>query len=141
MNPFKYVQLGFKFAVALIRHVTDGVAEVTEEQYDARLNVCAECPERTDDWKCKVCKCHLELKAAWRSEGCPQGRWPLIVVQEDVKPAPPSPPQKCGSCRPTATSPPRDAEALAQELMRRHDLPTTTPIIRPPSSSPEGRQE
>ena len=80
---FDKIQLGFKFASALIKHIADGGAQVEEKDYDARLDVCAECPERTPDWKCGVCKCHLKLKAAWRSEDCPLGKWPLIKQESE----------------------------------------------------------
>jgi hypothetical protein len=67
------------FGKAVVKHVADGGKHVSDEVYLARLSVCANCqsldPERM---RCleKSCGCRLKVKARWRSESCPQGKWP-----------------------------------------------------------------
>lgn len=65
-----------KFARAAARHIADGAAEVSQEEREKRMAICASCDQfdaaRT---ACRSCGCGLTLKARWRSEDCPLGKW------------------------------------------------------------------
>ena len=65
-----------RFAKAVIEHVKDGCASVSSEQLAERLRVCEGCPLR-HGLRCSHsdCGCFLWLKAKWRSEDCPAGKW------------------------------------------------------------------
>lgn len=62
-------------AGALVRHAADGLARVGDDEYAARLVICDHC-EQKEGTTCRACGCVLALKASWRSEGCPLGKWP-----------------------------------------------------------------
>jgi hypothetical protein len=67
------------FGKAVVKHVADGGKHVSDEVYLARLSVCANCPSLDPErMRCleKSCGCRLKVKARWRSESCPQGKWP-----------------------------------------------------------------
>ncbi|MFN0055927.1 MAG: DUF6171 family protein [Planctomycetales bacterium] len=63
------------FAQALLRHWGDGCRDVEVECYRERLEACGACPLQRET-RCLVCGCRVEIKARWRSETCPAGRWP-----------------------------------------------------------------
>lgn len=69
------------FGRAIVRHVADQGREVTEDQYQARLLICAACPwfhAPTNACRHESCGCRLQLKARWQSEDCPLGKWPAV---------------------------------------------------------------
>jgi hypothetical protein len=75
------------FTKAVVKHAADGLERLSEDEYEERLAVCqgtdntppcaAFNPETAicRDWRCG---CSLHKKAWWRSEDCPQGRWPDV---------------------------------------------------------------
>jgi hypothetical protein len=73
---------------AVARHVADGLGEVGEGEYEARLRTCEGCERRTESWTCAhpKCGCYLIKKAWWASERCPEGKWP--GEENAVKPSP-----------------------------------------------------
>ena len=70
----------WRFVKALTRHAADGLRKCTQEEVNHRLSICQLCPAFTGD-RCRECGCRCnERKAflnklAWRSEGCPLGKW------------------------------------------------------------------
>lgn len=68
------------FGSAVVRHAADGLQKVSDETYATRLGACANCEScDTLNWICreKSCGCQLKIKAGWRSETCPQGKWDM----------------------------------------------------------------
>lgn len=65
-----------KLTGAVVRHIADGATEVPAEEREKRMAICAGCDQfdaaRT---VCQSCGCGLTLKARWRSENCPLGKW------------------------------------------------------------------
>lgn len=64
---------------AVVRHAADGLKKLDDAAYQQRLAVCSQCPSCDSlNWICrdKSCGCHLKIKAGWRSENCPQAKWP-----------------------------------------------------------------
>ena len=71
------------YAVAVSRHAKDGFAILPDREIAARLAVCVDCDrfeEREGRPICgdARCGCFLVKKAGWRSEDCPQGKWPPV---------------------------------------------------------------
>ena len=52
----------------------DGQVIVTEPVQMARLQLCANCPNRAED-QCGLCHCYLFAKSALTTETCPAGKW------------------------------------------------------------------
>jgi hypothetical protein len=87
-------------ARAAAGHAADGLAEVSDDEYASRLTTCEGCAlRRPEDWVCQhpTCGCFLTIKAKWRSETCPLGKWELPVVSAAPQPSPTGN-QKCVPC-------------------------------------------
>lgn len=75
-----------KFVGAAVRHAADGFARVDDKELGGRLATCALCEHRRKaDWVCEKCGCYITVKATWRSETCPLGKWELPMATQDVK--------------------------------------------------------
>ena len=75
-------KMASNFTKAVVRHAADGGREVTPAEYAARLEVCNGC-EFQKNGRClhANCGCFLSKKAWWRSENCPEGKWPDLDEQ------------------------------------------------------------
>ena len=69
------------FAVAVVEHVAAGMPMATEAPKNARLAVCRAC-EYYDAGRCRVCTCHMDIKADWAEQGCPIGKWGPVAAEE-----------------------------------------------------------
>lgn len=58
------------YGEAVINHAIDGFANVPEQVYNERLEVCLACPLMVDK-ECGICGCPIVKKALWASESCP----------------------------------------------------------------------
>ena len=75
-GPSLIIQAG-NLISAVATHVTRGMKTCTEEEVKSRLDVCHSCPFYNQEKDtCKVCGCHLSIKAKWREQQCPKGYWP-----------------------------------------------------------------
>jgi hypothetical protein len=67
------------FGKAVVRHVADGGAKVSDEVYEKRLSTCRQC-DLCDKSRMvcahSSCGCFLIIKARWQSESCPLQKWP-----------------------------------------------------------------
>lgn len=68
------IELAANFTKAMAEHVADGLKHVDHDEYQARLEACTICDQRTAN-RCAACGCFLHAKAALRSTECPLGRW------------------------------------------------------------------
>lgn len=76
----------WNFTVAIAKHVRDGAVLVTAEEQAGRLAICQACPLLKDEvCTSPACGCVIDggrtkywNKLAWRSETCPEGKWPDI---------------------------------------------------------------
>ena len=76
---------GMNFAQASVRHMADGMNQATEVVFEQRLAICRECELcETTMMICRhpKCGCYLQIKASWRSQACPLGKWPAIETDE-----------------------------------------------------------
>src|SRR6185312_4081601 len=69
------------FTKAMAKYVASGMKILDEEKVQARLDVCALCPQRNDQ-RCSKCGCFLVErpdggpgKALMATEFCPLGKW------------------------------------------------------------------
>jgi hypothetical protein len=72
--PPSFARKAVSFVKAVVRHAADGFERVTDEALAARLATCGTC-EHHIDGSCTLCGCGLAIKATWRSESCPKGKW------------------------------------------------------------------
>jgi hypothetical protein len=66
-------------AKATIKHINDNMTIVTTDQYEERISICSDCSLREKD-ECThpSCGCVISRKAWWRSEDCPEEKWPKL---------------------------------------------------------------
>jgi len=60
---------------ALTAFAADGCRTVPKATYRIRLQTCAACPRREDNW-CLECGCFLPVMAKGRAWHCPLDKWP-----------------------------------------------------------------
>ena len=65
----------WNLAKALTAFAADGCRTVPKATYRIRLQTCAACPRREDNW-CRECGCFLPVKAKGRAWDCPLEKWP-----------------------------------------------------------------
>ena len=78
MEP-SLVQKALSLGAAVVRHAADGAFKLDDAAYFARLDICRSCGScDAIRMVCRdpSCGCQLYIKARWRSEKCPQGKWP-----------------------------------------------------------------
>ena len=65
----------WNLAESIAGFVADGMQTVSKLQYEERLKICNDCPQRSDN-RCLKCGCNLSLKARGRAMKCPLNKWP-----------------------------------------------------------------
>ena len=74
------IQKAKNFATSAAKHVKAGMPRASQEQIDARFQICQGC-EHFDGKACKKCGCPIKReqafvsKLAWANEKCPVGKW------------------------------------------------------------------
>lgn len=70
------------FGKAVVKHVADGGKHVSDEVYLVCLSVVPTARHSIPSGCAagKSCGCRLKVKARWRSESCPQQKWPASQV-------------------------------------------------------------
>lgn len=69
-------------AKATAKFVADKGKTVSPANYEVRLKECNNCVYHEDN-RCELCGCNLTVKAKWRQEKCPLGKWPHY--KRDIK--------------------------------------------------------
>lgn len=73
-----FIQMAKNFSTDLAKYIAEGQPNVSQEDYEARLEACNTCPHLARAKKrCTLCGCYLEEKAKWRTAICPDepSRW------------------------------------------------------------------
>jgi hypothetical protein len=67
----------FGFCRSLLRHLRGGMQKASFAEYARRLSVCSACPSQLGpiNRRCKECGCNVRIKARWKNEKCPLGKW------------------------------------------------------------------
>jgi hypothetical protein len=68
------LQQAANFGGAVVRHVANGMKQVSPEEKQRRLDLCVIC-EHYANGRCAKCGCGLDSKTGWDSERCPIGKW------------------------------------------------------------------
>ncbi|MBC8356991.1 MAG: hypothetical protein H8E66_33890 [Planctomycetes bacterium] len=76
-RPPGLARQAWNLAASLASFVADGCKTVTEQEYQARLEICDPCDQRHRNL-CLKCGCSLSLKARGRAFQCPLNKWPHI---------------------------------------------------------------
>jgi len=72
----------WNYGTAVLRHAADGRRHVNDQVYQQRLELCRCCSScDVPRMVCREpsCGCQLHIKARWRSEQCPLGKWPQAI--------------------------------------------------------------
>ena len=68
--------LAKNLGTSVVGHVIDGFKQVTEEEFNKRIDICKGCDQyNSGQNRCNHCGCFLKVKASWNSEKCPLGKW------------------------------------------------------------------
>lgn len=62
------------FGKAAVAHVKTGMAHVSEEEKQRRLDICNLCDKKKGN-RCSECGCLLQIKTSWQSSECPLKKW------------------------------------------------------------------
>jgi len=69
-------QMAKNFIASAAKHIQNGMQNVTDEQQQERLKICAGCEFAVEGGsRCGKCGCFLETKTKWASSSCPIGKW------------------------------------------------------------------
>jgi len=64
------------FLSSVASHLVNGLPQVDQETMEARLALCDSCDKlRHSDKRCAMCGCFVSVKARWKGEKCPEGKW------------------------------------------------------------------
>lgn len=67
---------------AVIKHVANGMVNVSDSVKEERMNICKSCPLfNSSNTTCNQCGCYLVEKTKWASEKCPIDKWGEIKTQ------------------------------------------------------------
>lgn len=66
-----------KFMKSAATHIMSG-EKTPLKNHDERMKICEVCPENLGGM-CGICKCVLFIKASWKEQECPLGKWPQIT--------------------------------------------------------------
>ena len=63
------------FTNELGKFISAGAPVVDKFQYEDRIKTCLSCEHLKRNKRCGLCGCVVEMKAAWETAECPDGRW------------------------------------------------------------------
>ena len=72
------VQQAGNLTKAVIKHVSNGLKLVTDEERERRMDICKKCihyMENNGNPRCLDCGCFLKTKTTWAKENCRLGHW------------------------------------------------------------------
>ena len=81
------VEMAKNFSKDLAKYIAAGASNVSEKDYEERLDACSKCVYFIEDrMRCGKCGCLIEHKAKWKTAICPDipPRWkPQIIKKVD----------------------------------------------------------
>ena len=84
-KPPSIFSMAKNFAGELAEYIKNGAPNVSNKQYQERLEACSTCPHLIEEsMRCGLCGCMLEHKAKWKTTTCPDkpSRWKAIFLSE-----------------------------------------------------------
>lgn len=73
------------FAKDLAKFTKAGAPVVDRFEYEDRVSTCLSCEHLKNKKRCGLCGCVVEVKAAWATAECPDGRWKPNPTQNGRK--------------------------------------------------------
>ena len=76
--PISFSKKVVSLAIAITKEckaALSGVPDMIPEEVFERLRICRECPSLLPNRVCSVCGCYTVMKACFRSQKCPEGKW------------------------------------------------------------------
>lgn len=84
-----WIAKGINFGMSVVRHIATGAERADEPVIERRLAACKQpCRMLLPTLDCAACGCPVEVKATWKNEPCPLGKWPGETA----------PIARCGGC-------------------------------------------
>ena len=82
-----FATMATNFAKDVVTYVKQGAPNVSEKNYQKRLDTCKACEHLIRSaMRCGKCGCLLEHKAKWKTTSCPIGKWePEVLSTEQSK--------------------------------------------------------
>lgn len=82
IEPPTVAQKAVNLVKAVVKHVSNGMVNVSDSVKEERMNICKSCPFfNSANTTCNQCGCYLEEKTKWASEKCPLDKWSDIKTQ------------------------------------------------------------
>lgn len=75
LKPPGIVAQASSLARAIAKYAMSGGQNVSDAQYEARLEICRACPFHNQN-RCQLCGCQVDHKAVMATESCPANKWP-----------------------------------------------------------------
>ena len=93
-QPPNLMQQAVNFGGSVIKHVSNGLRQVSPEIKESRLEICKGCEffKSGENPSCNKCGCFLNIKTSWASEACPAGKWGTEAGENPPQTIP------CGGC-------------------------------------------
>ena len=73
------------FTKSLAQHAQNEFKEISKEKLQERLDICQSCDRLTKGRECNECGCPVDEKAKWEVSQCPLKKWPLLVLEKNIK--------------------------------------------------------
>lgn len=73
------------FAKDLSKFTKAGAPVVDRFRYEDRVSTCLSCEHLIRNKRCGLCGCVVEVKAAWATAECPDGKWDKKPLQNGRK--------------------------------------------------------
>lgn len=73
------------FTKDLAKFAKAGAPHVDRFEYEDRVKTCLSCEHLLRNKRCGLCGCVIEVKAAWATADCPDGRWKAKPLQNGRK--------------------------------------------------------
>lgn len=71
-------------AKALAIQIAAGFPIASKEEQEERHKICQSCDElNTEEYRCKICNCYIQIKASLGTSKCPLNKWPDLMNKEN----------------------------------------------------------
>jgi hypothetical protein len=87
-KPPSFFEMAKTFSKELVTYMAHGRPNVSQADYEQRLNTCKTCPHLIEQSKrCGLCGCLLEHKAKWKTTDCPDkpSKWKKQILNNDKR--------------------------------------------------------
>ena len=69
----------YNYLKASSKRLLGGIEDVDTTTYYDRVHTCSRCEYLDDEhYECNLCGCPVDIKAKWKTENSPKGKWKSI---------------------------------------------------------------